>query len=52
MVGVTSIEEAVKAHAAGADSLLIKREMLADAEKEGKVEELLERLKYATCGDD
>ncbi|EIE22654.1 hypothetical protein COCSUDRAFT_47639 [Coccomyxa subellipsoidea C-169] len=45
LVGVTSIEEAVKAHAAGADSLLIKREMLADAEKEGKVEELLERLK-------
>ena len=49
---MTSIEEAVKAHLAGADALLIKREMLADVEKEGNLEELLERLKYATCGDD
>ncbi|CAL8470646.1 g10188 [Coccomyxa elongata] len=52
VVGVTSIEEAVKAHAAGADAVLVKRDMLVDAEREGKVDELLERLKYATCGDD
>eukprot|EP00803_Ostreobium_quekettii_P003618 evm.model.scf_235.10 EVM.evm.TU.scf_235.10 scf_235:66282-69020(-) len=50
LLGVQSLEEAVKGRAAGADALLIKEEMLA--RHEGPVEELLEQLKYLTSGDD
>ena len=48
MVGITSVDEGIKAHDAGADALLLKREMLAAA---GDVQKLLEQLKYATSGD-
>jgi hypothetical protein len=48
IVGITSVQEGVRAHAAGADALLLKREMLAAATD---VAALLEQLKYATSGD-
>ena len=48
MVGITSIDEGIKAHAAGADALLLKREMLAASQD---VQRLLEQLKYTTSGD-
>jgi hypothetical protein len=52
LVGVTSVEEAVRAQAAGSDALLIKREMLAHAEREGAVVKLMQELRYAMSGDD
>lgn len=52
LVGVLSLDEARRAHAAGADALLIKRELLAAAEDKGEVAQLLEQLKYATSGDE
>ena len=52
LVGVKSLEEAVKAHAEGADVLLLRREMLEEAEKGQGVESLIERMKDATSGDD
>ncbi len=54
MVGVKSMQEALKAHAEGADVLLLRREMLEEAEGPGKqgVAHLLEQLRDATSGDD
>ena len=54
IVGVKSIQEAVRAHAEGADVLLLRREMLEEAESQGEqgVEQLLEQLRDATSGDD
>lgn len=54
IVGVKSIQEAVRAHAEGADVLLLRREMLEEAESQGQqgVERLLEQLRDATSGDD
>ena len=52
MVGVKSLEEGVKAHAEGADVLLLRREMLEEAERGQGVEALLDRLRDATSGDD
>ncbi len=46
------MEEAVKAHAEGADVLLLRREMLEEAERGQGVESLIERMKDATSGDD
>ena len=53
-MGVKSIQEAVRAHAEGADVLLLRREMLEEAESQGQqgVERLLEQLRDATSGDD
>lgn len=51
VVGVISIEEAVKAWAEGADVLLLRREMLDEAESRRGIEDLVERIKYATSGD-
>ena len=48
IVGVASMQEGVRAHAAGADALLLKRDMLAGVQD---VAALLEQLKYATSGD-
>lgn len=48
IVGIASVQEGVRAHAAGADCLLLKRDMLAAAQDVGA---LLEQLKYATSGD-
>ena len=48
LVGITSAGEGVKAHAAGADALLLKRDMLAATQD---VQALLDQLKYATSGD-
>jgi hypothetical protein len=52
LVGVKSLEEAVKAHAEGADVLLLRREMLEEAERGQGVKSLIERMKDATSGDD
>lgn len=48
MVGITSIDEGIKAHTAGADALLLKRDMLAATED---VQRMLDQLKYATSAD-
>ena len=54
IVGVKSVQEAVKAHAEGADVLLLRRELLEEAEGSGQhgVEQLLEKLRDMTSGDD
>ena len=52
IVGVKSLEEGIKAHAEGADVLLLRREMLEEAERSQGVQVLLERLRDATSGDD
>ncbi len=52
LVGVVSVEEARRAHAAGADALLLKRELLAAAEKKDEVAKLIDAMKYATSGDE
>ena len=52
IVGVKSVEEGIKAHAEGADVLLLRREMLEEAERGQGVAALLERLREATLGDD
>ena len=48
------MQEAVKAHAEGADVLLLRRELLAEAESQGPqgVAQLLEQLRDATSNDD
>lgn len=46
------MEEAVKAHAEGADVLLLRLEMLEEAERGQGVKSLIERMKDATSGDD
>ena len=48
------MQEAVKAHAEGADVLLLRRELLEEAEGEGQqgVERMLEQLRDMTSGDD
>ncbi len=53
-MGVKSVQEAVKAHAEGADVLLLRRELLEEAEGSGQhgVEQLLEKLRDMTSGDD
>ncbi|MEW5300700.1 MAG: hypothetical protein WDW36_003611 [Sanguina aurantia] len=50
IVGVTSIEGARAARQSGADSLLIKREMLQA--HEGQLDGLIDSLRYITSGDD
>ena len=54
IVGIKSVREAVKAHAEGADVLLLRRELLDEAESQGVqgVERLVEELRDATSGDD
>ena len=52
IVGVKSLEEGIKAHAEGADVVLLRREMLEEAERGQGVAALLERLGDATSGDD
>ena len=52
IVGVKSLEEGIKAHAEGADVLLLRREMLEEAERGQGVEALLEQIRDATSGDD
>ena len=53
-MGVKSVQEAVKAHAEGADVLLLRRELLEEAESRGRhgVQQLLDQLRDATSGDD
>ena len=48
------MQEAVRAHAEGAVVLLLRWEMLEEAEGQGQqgVERLLEHLRDATSGDD
>ncbi len=46
------MEESVKAHAEGADVLLLRREMLEEAKRGQGVESLIELVKHATSGDD
>ena len=50
MIGVRSIEEAQRGRLAGADSLLIKKELAQ--EYMGKEEELVMNLRMVTDGDD
>ena len=52
IVGVKSLEEGIKAHAEGADVLLLRREMLEEAERGQGVQALLAQLRDATLGDD
>lgn len=54
IVGIKSVREAIKAHAEGADVLLLRRELLDEVESQGAqgVERLLEELRDATSGDD
>ena len=42
----------MKAHADGADILLLRGEMVEKAERQKGVEDSMERLKYATSSDD
>jgi hypothetical protein len=50
MVGVRSLDEARAAKQSGADSLLIKAELIE--EYKGRIPQLLEQLRYVTSGDD
>jgi hypothetical protein len=53
MVGASSIEDARKARQAGADSILIKWELVQQyAGDHSRLAQLLEELRYATSGDD
>ncbi|KAI7841635.1 hypothetical protein COHA_004655 [Chlorella ohadii] len=53
IVGASSIEDARKARQAGADSILIKWELVQQhAGDPGRLALLLEELRYATSGDD
>ena len=53
-MGVKSVQEAVRAHAEGADVLLLRRELIEEAESRGQqgVQQLLEQLRDATSNDD
>ncbi len=50
MVGVRSLEEASKARLSGADSLLIKSEMIR--QHQGNLPEMAMQLQYVVSGDD
>ncbi len=52
MVGVRSLEEASKAKLSGADSILIKHEMLSQHQQQGTLQSMAEQLKYIVSGDD
>lgn len=53
VVGVRDVDGARKARLSGADALLVKAEMIADAAAEGRdLRTLLDQVLYVTCGDD
>lgn len=53
LVGAKGLEDARKARLSGADAVLIKKEMWAAAEAEGRpLETLVEQVRYVTGGDD
>jgi len=53
LVGVRSLDQARKARMSGADALLIKKEMIEEAQANGKdLRTLLDQVLYVTSGDD
>eukprot|EP00775_Hariotina_reticulata_P009698 gene9698-9857_t len=53
LVGVRNLEQARKARMSGADALLIKKEMIEEAQANGKdLRTLLDQVLYVTSGDD